>query len=278
LLALCFCSSGTAISQEIDPVHWAFASYFGTGRYVVDDRVDTFILSFTPGWERREASLTEDGERELGIRFRLPVAVGVHDFSPSDFIGDLDLDDVGTVSVVPGVEIEIPVTERFRLKTLSYLGWGSELGSSRSAIIHWLGLRSQLRFELSDTEMFLVNELSRVGYSSNSSVSGSVVPLMAGLDFRRRLKNKQIGGEPLYINWHVAYTNYLDGLNLDLRDRETTAPDIGKEWQLGFAFSKGDQRLRLWRLSWDRVGLSFRLDSGGDFSGVSIVFGSLFDR
>jgi hypothetical protein len=50
------------------------------------------------------------------------------------------------------------------------------------------------------------------------------------------------------------------------------------EWEIGMAFSTGEEPLRLWRLKWDRVGVVYRVSADGEFRGVGLVFRSLFDR
>lgn len=276
--------SASALAQpaspesSIDPVHWAYAAYFGTGRYALSGDSDTYVLGVTPGWEIRDPVLSEDGQRTLGIRLRVPVAIGSHQFSPDVAIDELALDDVNTISIVPGVEIEIPMTERWTLKTLTYLGYGSEPGNGSSADVYWVGMRSRYAFEPGKTRISLVNGITRLGYSSNSGESSKAMPLLSGLQFRRQLEQKKLGDEPVFLNWHVSYTRYLEDLGVDLPGLTDNSINVSSEWELGLAFSKGDTRLKLWRLSWDRVGIAYRFDSGGSFSGVSIYFASLFDR
>jgi hypothetical protein len=53
---------------------------------------------------------------------------------------------------------------------------------------------------------------------------------------------------------------------------------LSSEWELGVAFSKASGRIGWWRLRFDRVGIAYRLGADGEFSGIGIVFKSLFDR
>jgi hypothetical protein len=262
---------------SIDPVHWAYAAYYGTGRYALSGDSDTYVLGVTPGRTFREPVLHEDGQRTLGIRLRVPVAIGSHHFSTDVAINQIALDDVNTISIVPGVEIEIPMTERWTLKTLTYVGYGSEPGHDNAADVYWVGMRSRYAFEPGKTRISLVNGITRMGYSGDSGESSQAMPLLSGLDFRRQLQ-KKLGDERVFLNWHVSYTRYIEDLGVDLPGLTENSINISSEWELGLAFSKGDSRLSLWRLSWDRLGLAYRFDSSGSFSGVSIYFASLFDR
>jgi hypothetical protein len=44
------------------------------------------------------------------------------------------------------------------------------------------------------------------------------------------------------------------------------------------AFGRGKEPLKLWRLRWDWVGLSYRFSSDHRFQGISLSFSSIFDR
>jgi hypothetical protein len=91
-----------------------------------------------------------------------------------------------------------------------------------------------------------------------------------------------MGGDQVFLNWHVAYTKMLDdpGLQLGFQSSGTefTSENVADQWELSIAFSKGRERMR-WRfLSWDRVGLTYKASSDGDFEGIAITFSSIFDR
>jgi len=279
ILVLCVASTLPCLASARDEsFHWAYATHFGTGRYTLDGRTETVVLSVSPGWTWREPSLGSDGSRTIGYRFRFPVAVGTTEFESLDAINDLGLDSISALSVVPGVEIEIPVTGRWSLKPLAYLGLGAELGGGEHAGIFRLGLRSRLVFDLGDTDMHLVNAVERIGYSESGGSSDAFNLVLTGLDFSRPLENSRIGGERVVIGWHVMYTSYVDSLGLDIRAASLRPATISGEWELGVSFGKQSSRLRLWRLKFDRVGLAYRFDSEGDFSGIGIVFKALFDR
>lgn len=98
--------------EEGGNVHWAYASYFGTGTYELGNSKTVTVLRPTPRWTYRQGAFEEDGSRTLGWRFRVPVAVGFHKFDFDDLPGIIDSDNVGSVSVIPGVEMDIPVTRR----------------------------------------------------------------------------------------------------------------------------------------------------------------------
>jgi hypothetical protein len=275
LVGCCACSS---VRAQDESFHWAYAAHFGTGRYALNGHSETIVLSVAPGWTWREPFLDQAGERRPGFRFLLPVAIGAYEFSSFNQIGKLNLGSINSISAVPGVEIRIPMSERWTLKTLGFVGLGTETGGGTDARIFRLGFRSQLRFMPKKTELLLVNGIGRIGYSADGGLSSQINLLLTGFDFRRPLQNRKIVGVPANIHWHVLHTRYLDSLGLSLAEFSARPVTVSSEWELGFAMSKQVGSFNLWKLKLDRIGLAYRFGADGKFSGVGIVFKSLFDR
>ena len=258
--------------------HWAYATHFGTGRYELDGYTETAIVGLAPSWTWREPARDDTGTRTIGYRFRLPVAIGAAEFASLDSIDELTLDSFNAISVVPGVEAEIPISERLTIKPLGYLGMGWQTHAGNRAGIFRFGLRTGFDFAFGDTRMQLVHGLERIGYSDDDGVSDALNLLSQGLDFQRSLAATKIAGAPAAISWHLMYTRYLDSLGLDLRAASLRPATLSSEWELGIAIGKQTGTLNFWRLRLDRIGIAYRFGSGGDFAGIGIVFRSLFDR
>jgi hypothetical protein len=95
-----------AQADVAEPIHWAYGAYFGTGVYRMGGGEEIYVLSARPRWQIREATLVEDGKRSTGVELRFPITVGAHQFDTSAIGETLGIDNVGTVSAVPGVEID----------------------------------------------------------------------------------------------------------------------------------------------------------------------------
>jgi hypothetical protein len=80
----------------------------------------------------------------------------------------------------------------------------------------------------------------------------------------------------LMLHWHGAYTYFQ--ADLDIVRRDLTTEPVRDQWEFGLAVSKLNSRIRLWRFSFDRVGLAYRFSSDGELQGVGFVFESLFDK
>jgi hypothetical protein len=275
IAALLVVAAGTARAQSI---HWAYAAFYGTGVYSLDGETETTMLRVSGGRILRHAELDETGARTVGIRVRVPFAIGAHEFESPDLLPTLRFDSINSFSIVPGVELDVPIAAHWSLKPLGYVGWGMETGSDVDARIFRLGLRSERVFEPSETSVTLYNSLLRMGYSADDGNSDSANMLEIGLDFGRSLENREIGGTPVRIYWHALYTHYFDELTLDSGDFSLEPAGIDSEWEIGAGFGRQGERLALWKVKFDRVGVVYRFTSDGQFSGVGIVFKSLFDR
>lgn len=272
-----------AVTARAEPpdeqiVHWAYAPYLGTGNYRFSDASELYALRLAKRWRLRQPALEDDGTRQVGLDLRLPITVGAERNRHEPVGTAFRPNNVSTLSAVPGVEIEVPLNERLSLKPIAYAGWGTALGEGDSAWIYWGGLRSRIAFRSGELEWWLIQSLLAVGFSSREAPSESLLPLRTGLEFRRPLGDKRLGGDRVYLDWSVAYTHHVDDLEFGIAPARVPSLVIDDEWELVLAFSKGERPLTFWRLEFDRVGLAYRFGEGGDFTGIGVVFRSLFDR
>jgi len=268
-----------AQSGEGEYVHWAYSAFFGTGWYTIDGGETAFALNYGSRWPLREAGL-DDGQRKIGVELGLLLSGSVHEVDLNDIPGIVGIDNVSALSAVPGVELEIPITERWSLKPVAHLGWGSQLGGGSSSWIYWLGLKSRLEFPSTRARWALVNSLYYVGYTPETGSAGAITPFMTGIEARQRFGELTLGGDPLYLRWHAAYTRYADFEYSDdaVQVLGRTQTDIDEDWELGVALHKADKPLELWFLRWDQVGLAYRFNRDHSIQALTITFRALFDR
>lgn len=269
---------GGASAQEASSssVHWAYSSYFGTGWYQVSGDRDVFVLRTTPRWELRKANYAEDGERTIGIEFRFPITIGLDRFDINDIPGAADLENLASLSVTPGVDVTIPISERWALRPFVSLGWGTLLNGSESAWTYWTGIKSRYAFQNGKLNWALINSVAYVGYTPTEGPSEDFWPLMAGLEFDYPLGRSERDHDQLFLSWHGMYTTFEHNLDLVLED-DTTTP-ITDQWEFGLSFHKRSERIKIWFFSFDRLGLAYRFSSSGDLKGISFVFRSVFER
>lgn len=269
---------GLAKAQEVkyDPgeqVHWASAAFFGTGWYQVDDNRKAFIFRIPPRQVVRESGWDADGGRKPGIEILYPVTLGVHQLDEiPDFI---EFDNYGTITFTPGVEVEVPVSERWYLRPNAHLGFGYERKSGEWAGIWYGGIKSRYLLGESATRRWsLLNALSYAGYKPEYKQRGQYGSAMAGLEFSLPLPGQDPGREPLYFNWHLTYSYLFDELNFHVTEDEVVS--IRDEWELGLALGLRDKKIKLWFMQFEQLGLAMKISSNGDYRALTFNLRSPF--
>ncbi|HMB73550.1 MAG TPA: hypothetical protein VKQ06_08260 [Gammaproteobacteria bacterium] len=263
-----------AQSEDIRSVHWAYSAFFGSGYYKLGDSPGVTVLRANLRRDIADPSY-EAGRRKAGILLRVPITVGHQGrFAGAEDIAEASLD---TLSIVPGVELPITIGERWTIKPQVSLGYGRAEGGNDSAWIYRAGLSSRYTFESRRFQWSLVNELAVIGYADSNSGSQQSMPLTLGIEASIPLRSRKIDDHPVTLHWHASQTHYLGKLEI-FEDYGKPFLELDREWEFGAAFGKGDEPLRLWKFSWDRVGIALRVDSDGDLAGMRLNFQSLFDR
>ena len=272
------CPLSLAHAEELDfsSVHWAYSSYFGTGWYEVADDQDVYVLRAAPRWELREARLSENGKRAVGVNFNLSVTAGLNSLSLADIPDAIALDNFASLSVAPGIDVTIPMTDRWTLRPYASVGWGRLLNNSESAWTYWAGIKSRYTFSKGKLDWALVNQAGYVGYTPSMGPAAAFWPVMSGLEFDYPLANYKLGGEQLVASWHGIYTRFASNLNLDIVTGSLAS--ISDQWEFGFSLHKEKSPISIAWFDFDRLGLAYRFSSSGDLKGISLVLRAAFDR
>ena len=269
--ALLCCGSAQAQSQNSSGTHWALSAFFGTGWYDVANSESVFIVR-TPFQQSLRQSSWTDGQGSLGIELHYPVTVGLHNVSD---LGDIsNPDNFATYAFTPGIELEIPVTEKWYLRPLVHAGWGKETNDGDSAWIYYGGIKSRYSPGKNGVDWSLLNGLYYAGYNSDEGGNGSVSMAMTGAEFHHLLKSGFAGRDDLQINWHLTYSWLFDEANFETRSG--LSQTIRDQWELGIALAPHNSRFKLWFMSFEQLGLSYRRSSDGDFRAISLNFSSPF--
>lgn len=261
-----------AEDTEKDSVHWAYAAFLGTGWYKLDNNRQVYVLRIPPRWYYRDSSIDESGKRQLGIEFHFPLTYGLHKLEQlDDFV---DFDNIGTISINPGVEIEYPVSNRWHLRAYAHLGWGTELETSDRAWIYDAGLKSRYSFKSGNLDWALVNELFFAGYNANKTGKDSLGGMMAGLDFSYPIASSS--GTALNLNWDVLYRWYENDLSFP---RTSSTPvTVEDEWEIGVAIAKRSGPIKIWFMDFQQLGLVYRFNTDGSFRAFTVNFRMPFTR
>lgn len=253
-------------------VHWALGAFFGTGWYQVDKDRSVFVLRIPPRQTLREASLDEDGSRQIGIELVYPVALGLSKLEQvPDFV---EFGNYASISFTPGVELQVPMTAEWTLRPYLHLGYGWEKESGDDALIGYGGVKSRYRLGGDRHRWSLLGEAYFAGYGPEYDNRGHYSAVMAGIEWEQALGRLQPDGDPLYLDWHLTYEWFFDPLKFHVdRNRVETIRD---QWELGLALGKGDERFQFGFMSFDHIGLGFRWSSNGKFDAIVLNFSSPF--
>lgn len=278
LLLLLFAAPLAAQTAEYDAarqVHWATAAFFGTGWYQVSDNRQAFIFRVPPRQVLREPGWDEDGRRRLGIEFQYPLAFGLHRLEDvPDFI---DFDNYGTVTFTPGVAVEIPISDRWRLRPHAHFGVGYERSSGEWARIWYGAVRS--RYLLAEDEfrnVALLGGVSSAGYKPDFKGRGHYASALIGFEGSRRARKLTLAGAPARLNWHLTYRYLFDRLEFHVGPQDVVT--VRDEWELGLAIARDGGKIRFGFLAFEQIGLSFTTSSNGAYQGITVNLRSPFTR
>ena len=263
-------------ARDTDPVrqvHWAMGAFFGTGWYQVDKNRSVFVFRIPPRQTVRKAGFDEEGNRKIGVEIQYPLSFGLHNFDDiPDFI---DFENYGTITFTPGVQVEIPVNEKWSLRPYAHIGGGYEVETSKWAGIWYGGIKS--RYLLGESEKLkwsLLNAAYYAGYKPEYEERGRYGSVMGGLEFSQPLGKLTLGGDPLRLNWHVTYNYLFDRLNFHIE--EDRVESIQDQWEIGIALAKQGKPLKIGFMSFEHVGLSYKRSSNGHYRAISFNLRSPF--
>jgi hypothetical protein len=260
--------AGTSRAQEpetVPPLDFAFATQLGSGVYTAGGRT-VQIYRIPISWELRSAE-----NRAFGVELTFPLTLGFFDFRTSDILdGDLP-DDIGTVSLVPGVEFEIPIAREWWLMPFAEAGYATDLESGGSALTYAGGVKSLALFRRPTHLYRLWNVLKYVGFTETDAwASQGYVEFDTGIELRQGL-GFTMKGQEADLGWFVVDYFYAQGLTFnDLQGGEITIHD---QIEIGVTFGT-ECTIKIWSLPVPRFGISYRF--GDDVSAVRLVLGAPF--
>jgi hypothetical protein len=257
-----------------EPVHWAYSSFFGTGWYRVEDARSVFVIRAPIRQILRESSFTETGSRKLGVEIRYPLTIGMHDIE--DLGGIIENDNFATASFTPGIELEIPINQRWYLRTLAHVGWGSDLGNDDSAWIYYAGIKSRYVFPAKNHQWSLLNGLYYAGYTPDEGRSDHLAVAQIGVELLQPLKKATIKGEPIDLHWTFMYSFLGNELHFNLPDG--SFDPIQDQMEVSLQMSFRNRPFRVWFFDVQRLGLGYQFSTSGEFTAITFSMRSWFTK
>jgi len=261
-------------SDEPEPVHWAYSSFFGTGWYQVDANRSVFVLRLSPRQVLSRPAF-EDGDRTLGVEIHYPLTLGMHNLDFEDLPGNLYPSNFGTASFTPGVDLEIPITSRFSLRPSVRAGMGIEFESKDKAWIWEAGVKGRYTLPASRVQWSLLGEVNVAGHNADGAPADHVSGLLFGFEARQPLR-REFRGQGWDLNWHASYA-FLDR-ELRFDNGDGTYRSVNDIIQLSIALSPRDRNFRFWGWSPEQLGLGIKFSPDGEFAAVTFSSRSWFSK
>ena len=162
-------------AKEIEPVHYAYSNYLGSGIYHTTGQDVTLInLPF----------LVELGQEDkTTYSLRLPVSMGFFDFNFED-IPELDFpDSVGTFTFTPGIQFNYQYTDNLVIESYLDLGYARNLTTDRNVLVHSGGISSLYSFNIDKFDSVWASRIYYAGYDGhNYNAADLYAAIQIGVD------------------------------------------------------------------------------------------------
>lgn len=261
VLALCFASSAAAATTTqaptSQPASYAFATELGSGVYDVSGR--TLLVYRLPlGYDLRAAQA--DGP---GVRLTGPMAVGFFNYSPIDLVHTQLPSHLDAVSVVPGVQLDYIMNDRWRVDPYARAGVSFASGGF-DGWLYGLGTSSTYEWDAHGMHARILNDVLFAGviFKNSQVPNDNLVRLRNGIELRR--------STTLVLDRHeieVSIYTFADYFPDAPRPPVAGTRASHLQFEPGFLIGAHPQwRLRSFELP--RLGLGYRF--AGDLSGWHI--------
>ena len=234
-------------------VHFSYATLLGTGIYRLDDRTVT-IFRIPLGWSIREAA-----PDKFGIDFKLPVAIGFYDFDVLEDLVPIG-DQLSTISVAPGLELNFLLGERWQLKPAVYTGLGYDMSNGEAAWIYGGAVSALYSIPLDYPKMNFGTAVLMSGYVPDDGESDFITRWSMGVD-SLFLTSLEVWDRRVFLGGHVIGYYYLDQVQF-----QTIAEgpiEINAELEFGL-FLGTEPAPKIFGIEVNRLGVGYRFSKEGD--------------
>jgi hypothetical protein len=250
--------------SETFPIPFAYASG-GTEYFSIGGATNRVLrLPFT--YSARE----QEGAR-WGVKIRFPFSIGFHDVKLEEGT-DLELrSSIETVAFTPGVELEIPLREAWRLSPYAELGVGTGSVGSLESLLYEVGVRSLWVLPRDSHQVRIGAALTYEGFRFlNGDLEDAYGLAEVGLEFRS-LGLFELGEQEADPGVYVMIRRYLPEIELvPLRQEPITA---SRQYEVGLTGGLRPGK-KIWGRKLPRVGLAYRWGQG--LTSIRLNFGFPF--
>jgi glutamine cyclotransferase len=147
------------MAEDIEPVHFAYANYLGSGIYKTTEQ-NASLISMPFAYDLGQKEKTS-------FSLRLPISVGFFDFELTD-IPSLELpNEVGTVTFTPGVAFKYQYNSAWVIESYADLGYGRNLTTKKGVTISSAGISALYYFNLNEIDSIWASRVYYANYDGN---------------------------------------------------------------------------------------------------------------
>lgn len=171
----------TGDPEELTDVSYIYSAVMGSGTYKIGDRRIS-MLRAPFAWTQRP--MTND---QAGIKWTLPVTVGYDALNYPDWLDRFLEDELVTLTVLPGFEVQQRYNDSWVFKPFGNLGAAYDFSRDTPILLGVLGIRMLGTWMYGKASEFRVGTSARLAgeYQPESGHSLGFSMFEAGLDYRR---------------------------------------------------------------------------------------------
>lgn len=250
-----------AVADDVnnEPANYAFSNYLGSGLYRTSGQEATvFNMPF---------SYQFDNETQAQFRLRLPVSVGFFDFDVSGLPEGVVPESIDTISFVPGIEFDYPISEDITVTPYFDLGGARNLSTGASTAIYSSGISLYYPLEGGDYDPLWVNRMYYAGhYTDATEMREEYAAFQTGIDIGLPHKFEVAG---ISIQPTVFATTYWYFVALEFDSPSGRDVSVSNSYELGMTL-KSANKIGYSFLSLDRIGVGYRF--GDSFYAWHLLF------
>jgi len=270
VLFFCLCLLSNNLYAETDDsafgiTNFAFSSYLGTGFYSTSGQ-DVFVFQLP-----LQHVIKEKTDTEAGWVLNLPLTFGFINFSgiELDVENVPDLNDVGTLTFLPGIEYQYPATKDWTVIPFADYGFARDLNHTTNVLIIGIGVKNYIEFKNENNVVTVGNKILYARERTEKSSNDSDYSLIeTGINYSVK-SDFNFNNRPLYSN--LYYINFYYPNNLVFLERTPTPIKVGIEHEVGITFSNMPDFLFFEK---PQIGLGVRL--GNNVKVYRLLFGMPF--
>lgn len=244
--------------------NFAFSSYLGSGFYTTSKQ-DVFVLQLP-----FDFTIKPKTETEAGWLLKLPITIGFINIDNKNITqNNPRLNDVATLTFLPGIEYQRPITANWTLIPFADYGFARDLSTTDNVLIIGSGIKSYYNLHLKDSMITLGNRfLYARSRNKQADTTADYSLIETGLNYRVT-NDYSFNGDPLYTNFYYIYFYYPN--DLVFLEQTDNPVRVGIEHEVGFTFSNLPS---FFFFDKPEIGLGVR--SGNGVTAYRLVFGMPF--